>query len=279
MTLFVPRPYFVLAILAMAATVTFAHADDTATASVQPAPYNFAWKVSGATAAAPTQVFDSGSRILLQFKDSEHIPAILADVPGGQILLEWHPEPPYIVINHLESHLVFHLGNAIAFARRADGSGAPQGVETSSVAPILVTGSALPPVAHEQLVADRRTEDAQVNDRSVLRDGSTPTSTENISDTHGKTDPTGFDLRVQDKTIDLALNRWAQESGWKVDWVSTLKPPITASSRVPGDFLTAVATVMLALEQADYPLAAIPDATHKTYVIHDTSVALHASSK
>ena len=211
---------FALAILTFYSNVW---ADDTAVAGLQPAPYNFAWKVSGAAAAAPIQVFDSGSRILLQFPDPSRIPVILADAPGGQILLEWHQEMPYVVINHLETRLVFHRGTAVAYAQRIDSSGAPQGVETGSVAPVVVTGSALSPVSHAQLVSNRRSADANVSDHSVLRDSSVQSNAGIAGQEQSSV--AGFDLRIEDKSIDRALQRWAQQSGWTVDWVSTIAPP------------------------------------------------------
>lgn len=268
-----------------------AQADELASTAVQPAPYNFAWKISGAAAAAPIQVFDSGSRVLLQFKDLTHVPAILADVPGGQILLEWHSELPYVVINHMESHLVFHLGGAVAYATRKDSNDVPQGVVTGAAVPVTITASALTPVPHEQLVDNRIQADEHASDRSVLRDH--PDDQEGVPMAapaqnhvaHGVPSiPASFqggqfDLRLEDKTIDQALRRWAQGAGWTVHWVSTIAPPITAASDVPGDFLTACATVQLALQKAGYPLAAVIDADHKTYLIHDVTTASTASTK
>lgn len=284
-------------VLVMGALVSCgSYATEPAASAPEPAPYNFGWKVSGAAPAAPAQIFDNGNRVYLQFGDPKHVPVILADVPGGQILLEWHSELPYTVINHMESQLEFHLGSAVAFARREQSvGGAPLGVETGAAAPVRVTASALPPVSFDVLVKDRHDADLHTVDDSVLHDGTSvpgntaaPLTTEadsvprqSANQIPGNAHHAGpsFELRLEDRTIDRALQRWGEQSGWTVRWVSVIEPPITQSSMVPGDFLTACATVALALQKAGYPLTVTIDNDRKTYLIQDVSNVSDANRK
>ncbi|WP_408459707.1 TrbG/VirB9 family P-type conjugative transfer protein [Paraburkholderia sediminicola] len=109
-------------------------------ACAEPSPvtgpvYDFDWRISGAAEVRPYQVFDDGQRIYLQFDDPKHVPAILADTPGGQVLLRWRPDPPYVVIDQTESALLFREGNRVARAVRATLNGPPVSAHFGDAAP------------------------------------------------------------------------------------------------------------------------------------------------
>ncbi|WP_175684581.1 TrbG/VirB9 family P-type conjugative transfer protein [Burkholderia anthina] len=88
--------------------------------------YDFDWRVTGAAEIEPYQVFDDGQQIYLQFADPKHVPAVFADTPGGLVLLHWHPDPPYVVVNQMENALVFRASGGEARAVRAEPGGRPR---------------------------------------------------------------------------------------------------------------------------------------------------------
>ncbi|NIF78110.1 conjugal transfer protein TrbG [Paraburkholderia sp. Cy-641] len=87
--------------------------------------YDFDWHLSGAAEARPYQVFDDGQRIYLQFDDPKHVPAVFADTPAGLVLLHWHPDPPYVIVDQMEPALVFRATNQEARAVRVAPHGPP----------------------------------------------------------------------------------------------------------------------------------------------------------
>ncbi|SMG61031.1 TrbG/VirB9 family P-type conjugative transfer protein [Paraburkholderia susongensis] len=103
--------------------------------------YDFDWRISGAAEVRPYQVFDDGQKIYLQFDDPERVPAILADTPGGRVLLRWRPDPPYVVIDQAETALVFQAGTRVARAVRAILNGPPASAHFGAVAPGRATSS------------------------------------------------------------------------------------------------------------------------------------------
>lgn len=88
--------------------------------------YDFDWRLTGAAEIEPYQVFDDGQKIYLQFADPKHVPAVFADTPGGLVLLHWHPDPPYTVVDHMENALVFRAAGWQARAVRAEPGGPPR---------------------------------------------------------------------------------------------------------------------------------------------------------
>ncbi|WP_261504505.1 TrbG/VirB9 family P-type conjugative transfer protein [Burkholderia multivorans] len=103
--------------------------------------YDFDWRISGAIEIRPYQVFDDGQRIYLQFDDPKRVPAILADTPGGPVLLRWRPDPPYVVVDQIEIALEFRDGNRAARAERASPNGPPASAHFGSASPSRLTSS------------------------------------------------------------------------------------------------------------------------------------------
>ncbi|MBR7936891.1 transglycosylase SLT domain-containing protein [Burkholderia cenocepacia] len=80
--------------------------------------YNFGWTVTGADQAKPTQVFDDGARIYVQFSDMKHVPAIFTETSAGRVLMSWELQFPYAVVTRPAQTLIFQLGPFEARAQR-----------------------------------------------------------------------------------------------------------------------------------------------------------------
>ncbi|RQR46442.1 lytic transglycosylase [Burkholderia sp. Bp9140] len=111
--------------------------------------YNFGWTVTGADQAKPTQVFDDGARIYVQFSDMKHVPAIFTETSSGRVLMSWELQFPYAVLTRPAQTLIFQLGPFEARAQRGAagtmmqaGAGAAAGTQRSGAAP--ATAAAAP---------------------------------------------------------------------------------------------------------------------------------------
>ncbi|CAB3761545.1 lytic transglycosylase [Burkholderia puraquae] len=80
--------------------------------------YNFGWTVTGADQAKPTQVFDDGARVYVQFSDMKHVPAIFTETSSGRVLMSWELQFPYAVLTRPAQTLIFQLGPFEARAQR-----------------------------------------------------------------------------------------------------------------------------------------------------------------
>ncbi|RQS67223.1 lytic transglycosylase [Burkholderia sp. Bp8963] len=96
--------------------------------------YNFGWTVTGADQARPTQVFDDGARIYVQFSDMKHVPAIFTETSSGRVLMSWELQFPYAVLTRPAQTLIFQLGPFEARAQRG-GAGAAGASAQAGVAP------------------------------------------------------------------------------------------------------------------------------------------------
>ncbi|MGR3909977.1 transglycosylase SLT domain-containing protein [Burkholderia sp. SR8] len=98
--------------------------------------YNFGWTVTGADQAKPTQVFDDGARIYVQFSDMKHVPAIFTETSSGRVLMSWELQFPYAVLTRPAQTLIFQLGPFEARAQRsAAGMTAQAGAGATAGAP------------------------------------------------------------------------------------------------------------------------------------------------
>lgn len=87
--------------------------------------YNFGWTVTGADQAKPTQVFDDGARIYVQFSDMKHVPAIFTETSSGRVLMSWELQFPYAVLTRPAQTLIFQLGPFEARAQRGQPGARP----------------------------------------------------------------------------------------------------------------------------------------------------------
>ncbi|WZV81229.1 TrbG/VirB9 family P-type conjugative transfer protein [Burkholderia pseudomallei] len=107
--------------------------------------YDFGWRVTGAAEIRPYQVFDDGQKIYLQFADPKRVPAILADTPGGLVLLHWRPDPPYIIVDQMERALVFRAGASEARATRDSPGEPPRSANFGAAVPRSTTQTGAAP--------------------------------------------------------------------------------------------------------------------------------------
>ncbi|AFQ48488.1 transglycosylase SLT domain-containing protein [Burkholderia cepacia] len=116
--------------------------------------YNFGWTVTGADQAKPTQVFDDGARIYVQFSDMKHVPAIFTETSSGRVLMSWELQFPYAVLTRPAQTLIFQLGPFEARAQRgAAGTGgmtAQAGAGAGTQRPGAATATAATPPASKQ---------------------------------------------------------------------------------------------------------------------------------
>ncbi|WP_321943713.1 TrbG/VirB9 family P-type conjugative transfer protein [Paraburkholderia tropica] len=258
--------------------------------------YNFGWTMSGNAGIAPVQVFDDGTHVYLQFADGRPLPVILADAPGGEILLTPRQQFPYIVIDHFETQLEFRMGSQRAWARRARPSGsAPQGVATGRAQPVVITGAAPMPVSRDMAIAGREQADARATASSETSSlpGVPPTLSPALSPVSPPVDSTvaatvvatlpptdeafsvpadarsHYLLARSDISVGQAFTRWSAGSGWTVRWDAMPVARITGDSQIDGPLLNAVITVVDALKQAGYPVDEQWDLPHQTVTIQD----------
>ncbi|RQR27361.1 lytic transglycosylase [Burkholderia sp. Bp9143] len=112
--------------------------------------YNFGWTVTGADQAKPTQVFDDGARIYVQFSDMKHVPAIFTETSSGRVLMSWELQFPYAVLTRPAQTLIFQLGPFEARAQRgAAGTTAQAGAGTAAGTQRSGTTAATAPAAKQ----------------------------------------------------------------------------------------------------------------------------------
>ncbi|KUY80819.1 transglycosylase SLT domain-containing protein [Burkholderia sp. RF4-BP95] len=123
--------------------------------------YNFGWTVTGADQAKPTQVFDDGARIYVQFSDMKHVPAIFTETSSGRVLMSWELQFPYAVLTRPAQTLIFQLGPFEARAQRGAagataqaGTGAATGTQRSGAA---ATAATSPTAKHTADASAKRT--------------------------------------------------------------------------------------------------------------------------
>ncbi|WP_333993487.1 transglycosylase SLT domain-containing protein [Burkholderia orbicola] len=105
--------------------------------------YNFGWTVTGADQAKPTQVFDDGARVYVQFSDMKHVPAIFTETSAGRVLMSWELQFPYAVVTRPAQTLIFQLG---PFEARAQRSAAAAGMTAQAgTAGTATVGASAPP--------------------------------------------------------------------------------------------------------------------------------------
>ncbi|KWZ34961.1 transglycosylase SLT domain-containing protein [Burkholderia anthina] len=101
--------------------------------------YNFGWTVTGADQAKPTQVFDDGARVYVQFSDMKHVPAIFTETSAGRVLMSWELQFPYAVVTRPAQTLIFQLG---PFEARAQRGAAAAGMTAQAGTAGTATGGA-----------------------------------------------------------------------------------------------------------------------------------------
>ncbi|WP_269507303.1 lytic transglycosylase domain-containing protein [Burkholderia sp. IMCC1007] len=174
--------------------------------------YNFGWTVTGADQAKPTQVFDDGSRIYVQFSDMKHVPAIFTETSSGRVLMSWELQFPYAVLTRPAQTLIFQLGPFEARAQRGGagttaqaGAGAAAGTSRSgatAAATAPVAAGTAPAPKHGTNAAAKRTASADALwyiDTASTSGSAAPSSTAN-SATAAPTAPATWPTAVTSNT-------------------------------------------------------------------------------
>ncbi len=76
--------------------------------------YDFAYRISGETEARPTQVFDDGRKLYLQFANTSILPTVYADGGQGDVRVDAHQDYPYVVLDHLFNTLQIRVNGHAA---------------------------------------------------------------------------------------------------------------------------------------------------------------------
>jgi hypothetical protein len=66
-----------------------------------------------------------------------------------------------------------------------------------------------------------------------------------------------WEVRLVDKTVKSAFERWGSTAGWQVSWEMTVDYPVDAHASVSGSFEEAVVAVVKSMERAEIPMKAI----------------------
>ncbi|KVC45825.1 transglycosylase SLT domain-containing protein [Burkholderia diffusa] len=162
--------------------------------------YNFGWTVTGADQARPTQVFDDGARIYVQFSDMKHVPAIFTETSSGRVLMSWELQFPYAVLTRPAQTLIFQLGPFEARAQRGAAGATAQG-GTATTAATQRSGAAAsaataPAVKHTANASAKRTTSSDalwyIDTASTSGSAATSSTTANTStaSTTSQTPPT-----------------------------------------------------------------------------------------
>ncbi|UUM22136.1 TcpQ domain-containing protein [Mycoavidus sp. SF9855] len=212
-----------------------------------PTTYHFDWHISGAPEVAPIQVFDNDHKLYVQFRAGSPTPAILAEKPDGQVLLNWQAEPPYIVLNQFASRLHFRLGKQLAQAWRK-----PSKQQSATAWPAKIVKTVSPnalflPAAPQKIP---------------------PT----IQQAQKKSATTQWQVKRTDENLRQLLTRWAQIDDWHLIWDVDHDIPIQAEDQSQGNFKEAVRRVLGATALTEYQVKPCFYTNRVVRVVRQTTV-------
>jgi len=233
-------------------------------APVWPAPgatarYDFGWRLSGNRRVAPLQVFDDGRDTWLQFRVGQPVPAIFIGGPGGDRLVPYARQDPYVRVHGVWPTLLLRGGGLQArvdslraqgaagasslAGARDPGGGAPPAATPGAqhAAPVSIAGTAAPSGASPAPV---RLPNPRA--RSVVPPAGGP----------GRTAVARFQAGPADHNMRRVLSRWAQQAGWTFEsehWALDVDIPLAGSAVFTSDFRKAVRDLLASTELADRP--------------------------
>ncbi|MHB1676082.1 MAG: TrbG/VirB9 family P-type conjugative transfer protein [Sulfuriferula sp.] len=136
-----------LLVVLSAAFLTVSHASELP-------GYDFHYTATGDNDVRPIQIFDDGTHLYLQFKDTGAIPALFVNTPDGVTRLTVHQDFPYLVIDRLSPEILVKFGEQQAIIRYEGGrSLTDDGMMTGSSAPLAVASAASIPIERNQNAA------------------------------------------------------------------------------------------------------------------------------
>lgn len=230
----------------------------------QTARFSFAWELSGDQDIGPVQVFDNGRQTWLQFQPGQTLPAIFAGDEQGERPLRYTRQDDYIIINGVESVLIFRGGQlkaratkkvdekAIAQKAHEEGTAAEAGSLAETVESPSPDRSILGEAQTAALSADALESSTSRRDAhpvEVLTDAS--------FDRLSRPSAVTFSLRYDDATLRHALQRWARQAGWTFSpehWALDVDIPVSAEADFGTVFQPAVQALLAATELSDRPV-------------------------
>lgn len=217
------------------------------------------------------QVFDDGKVTRIQLPEGTPDPTIVAIEPKGEVLLKVSREAPHLVVPGIYSRIVMRWGNRREVQAVYNGASSPTpytertgaGASFGSVTPEAKFGAIAKPVevqlakaAPAMPAADvPRTRAAVAEQAAIVAAVAKVAATVLVAApvvTPAVHVPTlkRFAFHANDKTVDGAFSRWAEESklGKKVTWRVARKPPLDAL----GDFEAENAVVAMTMVAASF---------------------------
>jgi hypothetical protein len=238
----------------------YAQAEAGSLPNSRTASYNFDYKIAGDRAVAPAQVFDNGSRIYLQFRDMNTLPAIFSDTPMGEVLLkpgiEYTVEPPYVVIRNIEPELILMMNK-----RKATIS--YQGPITEFITKTPVMYGAKQPIALSTDIAPPITPDAFAKNRQNAQHTSaetTPVASPAVT-TASASPPASKDcyaISRRDMKLSDLLDEWVTKAGYQLSWeISGEEPLLSMTGQFCGKSFEEALDIVLASYADTTPIKAV----------------------
>lgn len=202
---------------------------------------DFGWRLSGARAVAPLQVFSDNSRTWLHWHPNQTVPAILANHAGQEQVLRYTRQDPYTIIEGQWSTLTFRAGRQQAHARRVNAQ-----TDTLSVTPDAM------PATSESAAATGSTTVNRTRTAPATHGAQT-----DVPSTHVAHISKVFVVTPEDQHLRQALVRWSGISGWHFTpehWSVDVDIPLSAGASFSDDFVDSVQALLLSTELSDRPL-------------------------
>jgi len=227
--------------------------------------YDFGYRLSGDRRVAPIQVFDDARQTWLQFQPGQTLPAIFvvdAAAASGLRLAQYVQQGPYLVLNGTAPALVLRIG---AISARADYAGSvPRvGIAEAAAAPsqwvsdVTVASVVAPSPAPASAAAGRPA--SQPSGATVVRASSAGrlAAPQAPALAPAAASALEFDVSPADRSMRVALGRWAREAGWTFQpehWAVDVDIPLAGAAAFGVDFRHAVRALLAATELAETPL-------------------------
>ena len=217
------------------------------------------------------QVFDDGKVTRIQLPEGTPDPTIVAIEPKGEVLLKVSKEAPHFVVPGIYSRIVMRWGNRREVQAVYNGASSPTpytertgaGASFGSVTPEAKFGAIAKPVEVQLTKAAPAMPAADVprTRAAVAEQAALVAAVAKVAATVLVAAPVvspavhvptlkRFAFHANDKTVDGAFSRWAEESklGKKVTWRVARKPPLDAL----GDFEAENAVVAMTMVAASF---------------------------
>lgn len=247
-----------------------------------PVQFDFAYEATDPQVLA----FDDGRSTRLQLPAGAVLPTVIGEKTSGDVLVALQRQGPYLVIPDVFYRIRLLWGNGYEVQIQYKGQSqhaqkdvrAGPAVAFSGAAPKAVFGSAERPMSEaavRQVVATAQT--ALVPPPSERTRRPEPAQVDAVE--WPERPATGFDFRVEDKTIGGAVARWADQTGYDLVWdlPAEMDPEINAAGRLKANTIKdAIAQLQRGLYRKGYPCNVV---VYSNRVIKFSPVAASPSSE